>query len=633
MVDEELERFRSDWKKEVTAKSGPSKSTHKVTATHQDAATHTAGTNESNALGDDDDDGGDDESDYAAATLQFPEAEIYGPAALRYSKGAHKMPSQSSVSNGRPQTDALPSPLYNSEYYLKAPNGASSSSSVAVEPTTSRFREEVRSSALPFSSSTESGRPHSRKVSTQSTGTQPTSAQGSQMVKSAVEAYARAVEMERSGHLDQALASYRRAFKLNTHADQLYHRAHQLLTDPALATSDPKAKHSSSDAVLASPAVADKIRRALDFDDYRYVAMQQRQAQTNDVTTAKPFPRPRHQHDELSHLLDRMSIDKGGERDFDSVHLEPEDEEKDLPLARLPDEILLHVLRMVVLPRGTRGARIVKPKPPTEGGEPPPPATENGSVVEPLVGRKKSPLGIGIVLGGCDWQTLEIAGRTCWKLRLLTRSPALWKLIVKETYFPPILDTTVQPLEPLYQRHDLDWRTVFVNQPRVRLNGCYIAACHYARPGMSEESAWIRVVHVVEFYRSIRFLPDGRALSLLTTDTPADTVRKLEPSLSRTRTKGFATGKWEVFPEGLSDDLAEGRPLGPKIVIEDLRDAHMQKYAFRMIFALKSTQRGKWNKLDLLEYHSVNLSNGEVLPLPQKHSRPFYFSRVLAYGI
>ena len=40
-------------------------------------------------------------------------------------------------------------------------------------------------------------------------------------MRSAVEAYAHAVEMERSGQLDQALASYRRAFKLNSNAGEL----------------------------------------------------------------------------------------------------------------------------------------------------------------------------------------------------------------------------------------------------------------------------------------------------------------------------------------------------------------------------------------------------------------------------
>ncbi len=69
------------------------------------------------------------------------------------------------------------------------------------------------------------------------------------------------------------------------------------------------------------------------------------------------------------------------------------------------------------------------------------------------------------------------------------------------------------------------------------------------------------------------------------------------------------------------------------MVVEDLRDKSMHKYAFRMVFGLRSTTRGRWNKLDLLEYFSVNLTNGEVLPLPQKHSRPFHFSRVIAYGV
>lgn len=241
---------------------------------------------------------------------------------------------------------------------------------------------------------------------------------------------------------------------------------------------------------------------------------------------------------------------------------------------------------------------------------------------------RKQPPGVGVVLGGADWQTLEILARTCWKFRLLTKSPSLWQDIVRETYYPPILHPTLS-LTSLYERHHSDWRTVFINQPRVRLNGCYIAACHYARAGLGD-NPWVQVYHVVEFYRSIRFLPDGTALSLLSTDPPAETVRKLEPAL---KAKGFSKGRWELFEHGLDDDEEEGRPRGPKIVVEDLRDKSMPKYAFRMVFGLRSTTRGRWNKLDLLEYHSVNLSNGEVLPLPQKHSRPFHFSRVIAYGV
>ena len=462
-----------------------------------------------------------------------------------------------------------------------------------------------------------------------------------------------------------ALVSYRKAFRLNTNADRLYHRAQTLLSDP----SAPKSTE-QSDALLSSPAVADKIRRALDVEDHRYVAIKERQARGEGVeyhataaaaaatstsggadASARTAVALENRPDELAKLLGSLSLENGGERDFDQIAFQPADEEADVPIARLPDEILIHVLRMVIAPRGRRGAKVPKPKPSPEelaaaatgrqsdkrrsgsatGEAAAHPQTQpetSASAPADAVSRPKV-VGIGVVLGGADWKSLEMIGRTCWKLRLLSRSQTLWRDIVYETYFPPILDGSIS-LSSLWEQHHRDWRTVFVNQPRVRLNGCYIAACHYARPGMSEESAWIRVVHVVEFYRSIRFLPDGRCLSLLTTDPPSETVRKLEPSL---RTKGFAIGKWELFPNGLQDDQYEHRPPGPKVVVEDLRDRTMQKYAFRMVFSLRQTHRGKWNKLDLLEYFSVNLTNGEVLPLPQKHSRPFHFSRVIPYGI
>lgn len=72
--------------------------------------------------------------------------------------------------------------------------------------------------------------------------------------------------------------------------------------------------------------------------------------------------------------------------------------------------------------------------------------------------------------------------------------------------------STILPslLESLYSRHSKSWRSVFINEPRLRLNGTYISSCHYTRSGMSEESVWVNVIHVVEFYRSLRFLPDGK---------------------------------------------------------------------------------------------------------------------------
>lgn len=42
---------------------------------------------------------------------------------------------------------------------------------------------------------------------------------------------------------------------------------------------------------------------------------------------------------------------------------------------------------------------------------------------------------------------------------------------------------------------------------------------------------------------------------------------------------------------------------------------------------LKETQRGRWNKLDIENYRSINLVTDEVLGLGLKHQKPFYFSK------
>lgn len=35
----------------------------------------------------------------------------------------------------------------------------------------------------------------------------------------------------------------------------------------------------------------------------------------------------------------------------------------------------------------------------------------------------------------------------------------------------------------------------------------------------------------------------------------------------------------------------------------------------------------RWNKLDILNYQSINLATGESLGLSLKHQKPFYFSK------
>ena len=273
------------------------------------------------------------------------------------------------------------------------------------------------------------------------------------------------------------------------------------------------------------------------------------------------------------------------------------DEDAPIPAASLPDEVWIKILTHAVHPCA----------PPA----PAPVLAENMSYQPP-----KTPWRTRT---GPDYITLEYAARVCWKLRLLTAHPKLWRLVVQATYLPPQIPPTLS-VDEVHAAHSYSWRDTFIEQPRIRMNGAYIASCQYTQQGMSEENVWVRVLHLVEFFRYLRFFPNGQCLSMLTVERPGDTVHQLVPGV---RAKGLAVGRWHLLPDAANT----------LVVIDDLSDASLPNYRFQMTLVLRETQPGRWNKLEMLEYASLHLHTGEVLPFPHKHQRPFYFSRVKGYGV
>jgi F-box protein 9 len=51
-----------------------------------------------------------------------------------------------------------------------------------------------------------------------------------------------------------------------------------------------------------------------------------------------------------------------------------------------------------------------------------------------------------------------------------------------------------------------------------------------------------------------------------------------------------------------------------------------------MSLNLHSRPLGRWNKLTMETYESVNLETGDTGAVVLKHERPFWFSKVRSYG-
>ncbi|KAH0836746.1 hypothetical protein J3R83DRAFT_8481 [Lanmaoa asiatica] len=238
------------------------------------------------------------------------------------------------------------------------------------------------------------------------------------------------------------------------------------------------------------------------------------------------------------------------------------------------------------------------------------------------------------ILRNLDTTTLERFAAVSRKARVLSLDPSIWRVFVYLAYKPPQIPEAVS-VQSIVNGYDTSYRQTYIEHPRLRLDGVYIAVCHYVRQGLAE-NAWVNVSHLITYHRYLRFFPDGQVLSLLANEEyqPALVIPMLKPSL---RMKGFYTGDWRL--EGSSvliTNLVERPTHAPHA--PSAHPSHHNhnpqptRYHFQMTLTLRSKPLGRWNKLDLVSYDSVNIEDGEIVPFPLKHERPFWFSKVKSWA-
>ncbi|KAI9059943.1 hypothetical protein FKP32DRAFT_1578870 [Trametes sanguinea] len=222
-----------------------------------------------------------------------------------------------------------------------------------------------------------------------------------------------------------------------------------------------------------------------------------------------------------------------------------------------------------------------------------------------------------MVLQMLEHTAIERFARASRKARVISLDASIWRRMVYRVLQPPQIADEAE-FDALVLKYMTDYRRIYIEQPRVRYDGVYIAVCHYIRNGMGE-NAWVNYSHLITYYRYLRFLPDGQVLSLLANEelSPQQIIPLLKPTL---RMKGFFIGTWYLD--------------GTEVHIEDLLDpaSPTTRYSFQMVLELRSRPLGRWNRLDFREYESVHLGSGEATPLALKNERPFWFSKVRSYA-
>ena len=109
-----------------------------------------------------------------------------------------------------------------------------------------------------------------------------------------------------------------------------------------------------------------------------------------------------------------------------------------------------------------------------------------------------------VVSSQLDLCSLENFSMVCRGFYLASRSPDIWRLVCLQTWGLESADTLfVSVKNKLKNSHADNWRNYFIKNPRVHLNGCYIAKMSYMREGERgfQDHALYRAWHVVHYYR------------------------------------------------------------------------------------------------------------------------------------
>ncbi|KAL4259081.1 F-box only protein FBXO9/FBXO48 [Pleurotus pulmonarius] len=449
-----------------------------------------------------------------------------------------------------------------------APPQPTSPLPIRAQPRARPASHVVGSSQPGPSSETISGLPATRPALT---------AQASSALFSAVRVYRNAVQCESRGELDEAMVLYRQAFRMDPNVDRAYDKEERLATvlaHPVEANIDQGVSEGA--AVEAVSAVLSKLSLTL------------RKGESGGNVVGL-----------LAGIVKAFPSD---------LTFTPEDEKLPIFVSNLPDEVLLLIVHKM------------------------------------------------------DNTTIGRFAQVCRKACLLALDPGRWRDLVVSTYKPPQISSPTE-LIPIIERHGHDYRRVFIEEPRVRLDGLYIAVCHYVRPGLSENH-WVNISHLITYNRYLRFFPDGRVLSLLVNEeyTPQQMIPLLKYN---SRMKGLLVGEWALegttiqlsnlidsqsipsnfippdgeIPAALLDDhiTSSSTTKSSKRHAHEVSSASVAREAPRYVFTMTLSLRsrpvtGKWNKLDILDYSTVNVETGDVQPVALKQERPFWFSKVRSYA-
>lgn len=179
---------------------------------------------------------------------------------------------------------------------------------------------------------------------------------------------------------------------------------------------------------------------------------------------------------------------------------------------------------------------------------------------------------------------------------------------------------------------------MYYQRNRVLFSGCYISKTSYLRYGENSfQDQFYRPIHLIEYYRFIRFLPNGTLMMHTSSEEPQQSVAKLRNEANATSDNTILTGHYRLHNDDViivlkpRQNASQTRGRRQKIQATDENNNR----AFYIELKIQSSKQRKFCKLEWANYSVIQMKNrneatSEFELTPNMYP-PFWFSRVKNY--
>ncbi|CAK6951605.1 F-box only protein 9 [Scomber scombrus] len=238
-----------------------------------------------------------------------------------------------------------------------------------------------------------------------------------------------------------------------------------------------------------------------------------------------------------------------------------------------------------------------------------------------------------VVSSDLDMRALEQLSLVCRGFYMCARDPEIWRLACLRVWGR----SCTKPV-PF-----ISWREMFLQRPRVRFDGVYISKTSYMRQGEESLDGFYRAWHHVEYYRYLRFFPDGSVIMLTTPEDPLAVVPRLRTRNTRMDSVMFGHFRLSQETDNQTKVFAVVCKKKEEKAAEIQRNRFCRRnpapeaeHTFHVGLNLTSGGRQSFTKL-VWNHHSCHITyklSGETVITTFDLDRmyaPFFFARVKSY--